>query len=142
MVMQIIAGFIAAVSFAALYRVPRQLLLWAGLTGSLGWTALLLSALHLSEVAAVFIGAATAALCSEFLARQLKQPVTIFLVPGIIPLVPGGKAYVTLLAFLRNDFSRGIEQLVTTVFLVGAIAGGIITVSSLFRAIRFPTSTK
>ena len=95
-----------------------------------------MAALYVNQVTAIFIGATTTALISELFARWIREPSILFLIPGIFPLVPGGKAYMTMLSFLRNDYVTGIEELASTVFMAGAIAGGIIVVSSVFRFSR------
>ena len=133
MVVLFLTGFMAAFAFGMLYRVPQNQLLSAGIIGGLGWVIASESSMYVSQVVAVFIGAASVATLSEFWARRAHQPATLFLIPGIIPLVPGGDAYVTMLSFLQGDYVMGLAQLVSTVFLAGAIGGGIIVISSIFR---------
>ncbi|NLJ73743.1 MAG: threonine/serine exporter [Firmicutes bacterium] len=135
MMIQAAAGFMSAAAFACLYRVPRHQIIRCGLVGGLGWLVLLLTGDYLGEIGAMFLASAVVAVCSEILARRVRQPVIVFLVPGVIPLVPGGRAYLTMLSFLRNDYVKGLELLVSTIFLAGAVAAGIILVSSIFRAI-------
>lgn len=133
MVVQIIAGFVSAVAFAHIYHVPEKQLLRSGTVGGLGWVVFLLTKGPWGEIGAMFLAAITVAICSELLARNFKQPVVIFLIPGVIPLVPGGKAYLTMLSFLQNDYVEGLTLFVQTVFLAGAVAAGIIVASSVFR---------
>ena len=75
----------------------------------------------------------TVAVCSEVLARRRQQPVLVFLIPGVIPLVPGGKAYLTMLSFLQQDYVDAVGLLVSTILMAGAVAAGIIITSSTFR---------
>lgn len=130
---QLLAGFVSAIAFAHLFHVPKEQLIRCGLAGGVGWAIFLLTRDYLGEVGGMFIAATVVALFSEILARSWKQPVVIFLIPGVIPLVPGGKAYLTMLSFLQNDYLEGLELLVSTVFLAGAVAAGIILASSVFR---------
>lgn len=130
---KVIAAFIAAVSFAVLYKVPNNQLFTVGIVGTVGWLVNFFVEQNLTGVVAMFAAATTVALASEIFARKKLQPVTVFLVPGIIPLVPGGQAYQTMLSFLQGNYLVGVEQLVNTLFLSGAIAGGIMVISSLFR---------
>ena len=85
---------------------------------------------------AMLAGAAVVALLCEVWSRWRRQPVTVYLIPAIIPLVPGGQAYQTMLSFLQGDYLLGVEQLIQTLFLSGAIAGGIMIVSSVFRYVK------
>ena len=70
---------------------------------------------------------------SEIMARRLRAPANIFLVPGIIPLLPGAALYYAMRALVAGDgtsFSRfGWE---TAVPCLG-IAGGIVASSVFFR---------
>ncbi len=133
MVIQALIGFMGAITFAHIYRVPHRQLLYAGLIGSLGWMMYLVTRDALGEVGGAFAAATAVALTSEVLARWRKQPVLVFLIPGVIPLVPGAKAYLTMLAFLRDDFVEALALLVSTIFIAGAVAAGIIVASSIFR---------
>ncbi|HHU60804.1 MAG: threonine/serine exporter family protein [Bacillota bacterium] len=133
MVVQVLAGFVSAVAFAFIYNVPRSEIFRTGILGGLGWLTFSLTKDAGGEVGAMFLGATSVALCSELFARRYKQPVIIFLVPGVIPLVPGGRAYLTMLSFLQHDYNEGVTLLVSTFFLAGAVAAGIIIASSIFR---------
>lgn len=74
----------------------------------------------------------SAAFISHWLARFQRVPVTTFTIPGIIPLVPGGKAYATMLAFVDEDYITGLEQGVGTLLQAGAIAAGLVFALSVF----------
>ncbi|NLM26340.1 MAG: threonine/serine exporter [Firmicutes bacterium] len=130
---KIVAAFIASLSFATLYKVQSQQIMAAGIVGTIGWLINYYLSQYGNDVVAIFAAATAVALSSEIFARIRLQPVPVFLVPGIIPLVPGGQAYQTMLSFLQGNYLAGVEQLVNTLFLAGAIAGGIMLVSSLFR---------
>lgn len=133
MLMQACFGFLGAVTFAYIFRVPAKQRFLCGLVGGLGWATFLGAQQSWGEIGAMFLAAMAVSLCSELLARKRQQPVVVFLIPGVIPLVPGGKAYLTMLSFLRNDYTEGIVLMVATVFLAGAVAAGIILTSSVFR---------
>lgn len=133
MAMQALIGFVGAITFAHIYRVPSRQLIYAGLVGSLGWLVFLATRDAWGEVGGVFAAATAVAMTSEILARRREQPVLVFLIPGVIPLVPGAKAYLTMLAFLRDDYAEALVLLVSTVFVAGAVAAGVIVASSIFR---------
>lgn len=133
MLIQIVAGFFSAVAFAYIYHTPVKQLFRCGLVGSIGWLLFLLAAPVWGEIGAMFFASVVVGIISELLARLCKQPVIVFLIPGVIPFVPGGKAYLTMLSFLQNDYAEGVYLLVSTVFLAGAVAAGIIVSSSVFR---------
>lgn len=126
-VIQTLMGCVGSVGFAVLFNV-RGKKLWL-ITGAsaMAWMAYVLC---IQRGAGVFPGllAATviAALISEILARVVKAPVLMFLVPILIPLIPGGDLY-----RMMNCLVRGWrEELAAAAGLVlaeaGAIALGII----------------
>ena len=132
MLVQVGMGFLAALTFGYIFRVPASQTVRCGVVGGLGWTVFLVAEQSWGEGGAVFLAATTVAVLSEILARRHHPPVIVFLTPGIIPLVPGSKAYLTMLSFVQKDYTQGVVLLVTTLFLAGAIAAGIIITSSLF----------
>ena len=110
---------------AALYRVPRKLIPWCGLLGGVSGSILLLFGNMIGSIFATFIAAFLVGILSEFLARLKRVPVSIFLVPGFIPLVPGRYGYLTMRNFVEQDMISGLKMLSLTLFLAGAIAFGI-----------------
>ena len=73
---------------------------------------------------------------SESLARLKRVPVSIFLVPGFIPLVPGRYGYLTMRNFVEQDMISGLKMLSLTLFLAGAIAFGIFLSGTLYRIVH------
>jgi uncharacterized membrane protein YjjB (DUF3815 family) len=82
-------------------------------------------------VAASFLGALTVATLGGILAIACKCPTTVFLICGIIPLVPGGgifwTAYYVISNHLRLAATTGFTALKVTI----AIAGGILIATAI-----------
>jgi len=70
------------------------------------------------------------------LARLTKSPTTIYLAVALIPLVPGGGIYYTMLYFINGDIDLGISTGIHTLLISGALAVGIIMVSSTVNLVR------
>ena len=104
----------------------------------LGW-ALYLLLVHdtmLSLSGAVFCAALLVAVVSHLLAVMRRCPTTVFLICGIIPLVPGGGIFWTAYHLVADQL-----QLAATIGFVAmkvtiAIAGGIIVAATLGKRIR------
>lgn len=78
------------------------------------------------------IPAAVVTIYAEVTARLVKAPATVFLIPSIIPLVPGGKLYYTMRAIVDgNNLKVNIFAEQTIVIALG-IAVGIVIVSLMF----------
>lgn len=70
---------------------------------------------------------------AEVMARVFKAPVTGFLTIGILPLVPGGGIYYTMEYCVSGETSMFIETGIHTFAIAGALAVGVLVVSSLVR---------
>lgn len=132
-ILQLSAAAILVLSFGILFQAPKKSLVWLSITGILGWGAFLLSQnvgsyniITSSFVASIFI-----ALSGEIFARVLKMPVTVFVIPGIIPLVPGVPAYNTMLSLVKGEYIQGVETGIDTLLIAGAIAFAIATIGAI-----------
>ena len=130
---QLVAAFVGTVGFSVLFGAPRRYYLYCGLAGMAGWAVCLLVAAGHSVVGAAFFAALTVAAISHVMARLCRCPVTVFLICGIIPLVPGGgifwTAYYIVTEQLRMAAATGFVALKVTI----AIAGGIILASGIIN---------
>ena len=66
------------------------------LVGAIGWLVYLLVVNKGGVVWATFFASLVIDICAQILARVMKTPVTIFLIGGILPLVPGSHIYRTI----------------------------------------------
>lgn len=127
-------AFLAILGFSLLIDMPRKYLIYAGITGGAGWLAYLVSTqTRTSLVAAAFFSSLVAALLSQIFARVLKAPVTIFLVAGILPTVPGASIYRSVYFLIQGQTMWSNFYLVQTLQIAGAMAVAIFIVDSLFR---------
>lgn len=133
MIIELIVCFIATISFGIIFSVPRNSLLLGGGIGTLAWGIFrLLPEFGMTSIFATSIASVTAATLAHFFARRLRIPATAFTIPGIIPLVPGSKAYYTMLAFVESDYIGGLELGIETMLQAGAIAAGIVFALAIF----------
>ena len=131
---KVLTVFCMGLAIGVLYRIPRSLLPYASGNGVVAWIVVsLTSTMGAKIVMASFLGSLVAALSSEMLARRLKKPATIFLLPGFIPLVPGREAYATMANIVNGHYTQGVTLGVQTILIAGAIAFGIFVSSTLSR---------
>ncbi len=78
------------------------------------------------------IPAAVVTLYAEVLARVIKAPATVFLIPSIIPLVPGGRLYYTMRAIVDGDADSAKIYAMETIVIALGIAVGIVVISLVF----------
>ena len=129
--MQMVMGCIGAVGFAVLFNVRGEKLMPIALASALSWLGYALCMMAEGGVFwALFCGTAVAALISEVLARVLKAPVLMLLVPILIPLIPGGDLYHMMSALIRGQDESFLWYARLVLTEAGSIALGIICVSS------------
>lgn len=132
MIMSLISAFISTIGFSIVFNVQKKHLLICGTVGALGWFVYLLALkLSLSDVVATFLAALLVTQLSYILSRRRKTPVSVFLVAGIIPLVPGVGLYRTMYAVLQSDYASAVNYATITFEISGVIAGAIVIISLL-----------
>lgn len=138
MLVSILFAFIATLAFAVLFSAPKRTFLPAGVAGAVGWAVYIFMRdfLEYSSPLSIFCGTVALSLMSELFARVYKQPVTIFAIPGIVPLVPGLPIYQGMYYFIMSAYSVGIEKLIKASMEAAAISLGILLVSGLFRVFK------
>jgi uncharacterized membrane protein YjjB (DUF3815 family) len=137
MIIQVICAFIATAAFSVLFYLPRKYIVPAGATGAIGWLIYLLMMNYLdNKTYATLCATLIVALLSHIMARVNKTPVTMFLIPGIIPLVPGAGMYYIVHSIFYNEVDQVVHYFFETFMIAGAIALGIFIIDTIFRAIK------
>ena len=131
---QILMGWAGTLGFSLLFHIRGRKLLLATLGGLLSWAAFLaLEPLHSGEALRYLLSAATVTFYGEALARLEKTPTTTFLVPSIIPLIPGSALYYAANYALNKQWREFAHQAFYTLQLALSLAVGIIAVTTLVR---------
>ena len=76
------------------------------------------------------------AFLSHILARIKKAPVTVFLIAGILPSVPGAGIYRTVYYLIQGDQALSMRYLVVTLHTAGAIALAIFITDSVVNLVH------
>lgn len=140
MIIQFIVCFFATLSFAVLFSAPKRQLIFCGLTGAAGWMVYLILlnsnwGLAVANLAATF----TLTLMARIFAALERHPVTVYLLAGIFPLVPGAGIYYTSYYFIMDEMSlfaaKGAETLIVAGSIVFGIVFGFSMPHSIFNAL-------
>lgn len=137
---KIIAGFISTIGFAIIFRLkPSHWLLAAidGLVACIVYFSLIDTFENILILPNLF-AALACAFIAEIFARVAKTPSTVFLLPGIISLVPGGSLYYTMSNLLNANYVEAGSYLLSTAEVAIAIGGGIIA-ASIIKTVVFKT---
>lgn len=134
-IMPCVYAFMACAGFCVMFNLKNPKIAAAACAGgAIAWMAYLLSAPYGNDIFQNFMAAIAAAAFSELMARVFKTPATVFLIIGILPMVPGGGIYYTMEYCIKGNTAMFIEQGLHTLAVAGAIAVGVSLVSSAVRA--------
>lgn len=137
LIMGTAGSFLAIFCFAVLLECPKKYLPYAGLIGAVGGGVYLLSLeLQTGAVIASFLSALVIAMMSHTFARCLHAPVTIFLIPGILPTVPGAGMYRIIYYIMAGERSRSAYYFIQTLEIAGMIALAIFLVGTFFKVLK------
>ena len=132
--LQIFMGILGSFGFSILYNVRGGKLFLTALGGGLGWTLfLLLGSRFPGEPLRYFICAAVVTFYAEILARLMKTPATTFLIPSLIPMIPGGALYRTMRFAVEKNWSDCLTQAFYTFRLALALAMGVAAVLTVYN---------
>ena len=124
---QFVIATLATIAFAALFNAPKKEIIYCGLTGATGWIVYYLltqAGMHL------VLASGIATFCLTILGRCFavvrKNPVTVYLLAGIFPLVPGAGIYYTAYYLFVGDTAMSGFKGLETLEIAGAMVFGII----------------
>lgn len=103
-IIQFIVALFATLSFAVIFSAPKKELFYCGFTGALGW---IIYYIMVQFDMGVVFPSLIATLCLTIMARIFaaarSMPVTVYLLSGIFPLVPGAGIFYTAYYLFTND---------------------------------------
>lgn len=127
-------AFVASLGFAVLFNIRGFGLIICGFGGAIGWLVYLLTApLGFGPVGQSFFAALAFSVYAELMSRIRKCPVTGYQLVASLPLVPGGGIYYTMKYCMAGDSERFYSKGVETLGVAGALALGVVVVSSAVR---------
>ena len=137
LLVQFALALFATLGFAIIFRVPARHIPVCIVVGGLGWIAYLVSDSYMDSPAmGCFFGACIVGLCSTLSAYIFKDAATIFVIPGILCLVPGAKIFHTMEAFLKSDIDAMASVGIQTLMMAGAIAMGLLVMGACTNVVR------
>lgn len=138
LILQVFAAALATVTFSLLFGVHPRYYFHCGFIGGVGWLFYLLIHRAASAPLATFISTVIVILMSRWAAVRRHCPVTIFLISGIIPLVPGAgiywSSYYIVSGELKMAASTGFEAVKVAIAIVLGIVFVFELPQKLFKA--------
>lgn len=136
MIEQVFVALISSFGFGIIFNIKGKNLIFAALGGGLSWFCYLIFIQNgISVVLSMFISSLIFSTYSEICARYLKTPVTTIVVCALIPLVPGAGMYYTMYETITGNVNGAVSLGLTTIASAGALALGVIFVSTITRQV-------
>ena len=135
MPVQIASALVGTAAFSILFGVPRKYYLSAGLVGMAGWIVYLIMTrfAHTDVFFANMLSATIVAFLSRFFAKTLKCPLTVFLICGIFPLIPGAGVFWTAYYIASGQLTLALSAGLLALKITLAIILGILISANVFR---------
>jgi len=130
---ELITAVIGSLGFALLFHVSKKYLISAAFGGFICWGIYLLAAeISSGYFFAPLIAAAISTLYAEASARCFKAPTTVFLIPSVVPLIPGSSLYYAMHYAVAGDYAQFESYGIKTALVAFGMAVGISLVSGAF----------
>ena len=133
----LLSSTVATMGIAIMFGVEKRVLFWALLSAllcCLGYEVTLM--LGGGLLVASMVGSALAAAYSDIMAHWLKTPATVLIIPGIVPLVPGGKLYYTMLGAVSSDMALFSQNGKEALLCAAGLTIGIVAVTAVSRPLN------
>lgn len=133
---QIAMAGIGTLGFSIYFRVREKNVVASTFAGIIGWAVYLLVFHFTSKLFfANFVASFVVYIFSEIMARILKAPSNIYLIPGIIPLLPGGALYYMMHNIVEGNWQGILSEGEKTASITFGIAAGILAGTVIFTYI-------
>ena len=129
------AAALGTMAFALLFHVPRKYYGYCGLIGGCGWVCYEVLLLWCSAPLATFFANTVVVFLSRLFAVRRECAVTVFLISGIFPLVPGAGIYWTAYYVVTNDLDLAGERGFATLKIAVAIVLSILLMFELPQSV-------
>ncbi len=135
---QLFAALVGSAGFSLLFNVEKRYLIIAALGGFLAWGTYLVCdlALGLNFLISTVVAAAVGQIYGEILARACKTPTTCFVIPAMVPLIPGGALYRTMYSAVFRNWDQFRLYGTSTLLATLGIAVGLSLVSGMLYIFR------
>lgn len=127
MLIRFFIAMCATLAFSILFAAPRRQWFFCSLVGGVGWLVnYLLTGMGMGPFLACFCATIALTALARLFSFGRRSPVTVFLIAGIFPLVPGSGVYYTASYLFSSKFDMGVVKGVETLKFAGVIALGIL----------------
>ncbi|WP_028544561.1 threonine/serine exporter family protein [Paenibacillus taiwanensis] len=142
MIIKVIASFFISMCFGGAFQLRLKGMLLSGLAGGISWLTFDVAKLLTgSEFFSFFLASCSLNIYAEVTARRAKMPAICFIVPGLVPLVPGAALYGTMYEFVLGRPQEAWNSAIFAFSTAVSISLGFILtlgIARMKRPIRIP----
>ena len=129
----LVSGTLGTLGFCLLFKIRKDKLIYGCIGGLVtNFIYCVCGDMGMSVLMQNMIPAIAATLYAEIIARVVKAPSTVFLIPAVIPLTPGGTLYYTMSAIVEGNMQEAQRMGEITLLVALGIAVGIVFISVIF----------
>lgn len=135
------ACIIFCAGFTILLNIHGKGAILCSIGGAVTWIVFrLVSRYSGNDTLGYFVATMFASFYAEIMARIRKYPALSYLVISIVPMIPGAGVYYAVNCFVRRDMTGFANHGIQTLATAGAMAVGILLISTIFRFISMKHS--
>lgn len=133
MINSFIFAALGGFSVAMIMHAPKKTVAFTGLIAGAAYVLNNYLITLTNVTISVFTATLLIVICSEILARIYNYPATIFIFPGLAPLLPGLKLYQTIEALTNNNMAQAFKSGGETLLIAVAVAMALVISNTLAR---------
>lgn len=137
LILMFVVSVASTIGYAVPVEAPKRSLIPSALSSGFAYLIYLkIIDLEGSAFFAAFVAALIMGILSEFFSRRYKMPATIFVLPQLITLVPGGGMYYTMSYLIQDNMEFFVREGANTFSIAVALSLGIVASSLFSRSLR------
>lgn len=139
MITKVVFSFFISAGTSVLNNIERKYIVLCGLCGSLTAYLYYVAENYTSPVMSSLISCFLLATVCQFLSFKTKRPDTTFIIPGIMPIVPGSLLFRSFDALAESSYMKALDYGTQAIFVGVSIALALVfneTMTSIFISIK------
>lgn len=123
---------IASGGYAVFISVPKKDIIVSAVIGGLGWILYKFLAVETGDVVfPFFLATILIGFLGNICSYKFKKTSLVYILPGIVPLVPGYNMYYTMFYIVTKKYTLALQNAVDAIFIALAIASALLVMESL-----------
>lgn len=137
MVIEIISCVVGTIAFSIIMRVPKNSLIIIAVGSTISATIERIITGLYGDFTGCLISMVCLSFYCELMARIVKIPTTVILMPSTIPLLPGSSIYYAMFYATQSDTKLFVKYIKSTLYAGLGIALGAVISSTVIKIINY-----